>query len=231
MKYLIVNGDDFGACRGINRGILEAHQSGILTSTSLLVNTPWSEEAAALSRSAPKLSVGLHVDLVAGESGPPTGAMLRAALAEQLSVFDRLMGRLPTHLDSHRNIHRDPRLLPGFLALAHEYGMPLREHSPVRHFSKFYGRWAGETHPEQIDIVSLVRMLATEIGEGITELMCHPGHIDPGYSSSYSAEREIELKTLCDPIVRRVLARESIQLINYHEAARILESASATGRL
>jgi len=74
-------------------------------------------------------------------------------------------------------------------------------------------------------------MLATEIGEGITELMCHPGHIDPGYSSSYSAEREIELKTLCDPIVRRVLARESIQLINYHEAARILESASATGRL
>ena len=42
MKCLIVNGDDFGASRGINRGILEAHRSGILTSTSLLVNTPWS---------------------------------------------------------------------------------------------------------------------------------------------------------------------------------------------
>jgi chitin disaccharide deacetylase len=231
MKCLIVNGDDFGASRSINRAILEAHQSGILTSTSLLVNTPWSEEAAALSRSAPKLSVGLHFDLPAGGSGPPGNTTLRTALAEQLSVFRTLMGRLPTHLDSHRNIHRDPRLLPEFVALAHEYGMPLREHSPVRHFSKFYGRWAGETHPEQIDVVSLVLMLATEIGEGITELMCHPGYIDPGYSSSYSAEREIELKTLCDPIVRRVLARESIQLINYHDAARMLESAGATGRL
>jgi predicted glycoside hydrolase/deacetylase ChbG (UPF0249 family) len=231
MKCLIVNGDDFGASRGINRGILEAHQSGILTSTSLLVNTSWSEEAAALSRNVPKLSVGLHVDLLAGDSGPPGGTTLRTALAEQLSVFRTLMGRLPTHLDSHRNIHRDPRLLPGFIAFAHEYGMPLREHSPVRHFSKFYGRWGGETHPEQIDVVSLVRMLATEIGEGITELMCHPGYIDPGYSSSYSAEREIELKTLCDPIVRRVLTRDSIQLINYHDAARMLESAGATERL
>jgi len=46
MKYLIVNGDDFGASHGINRGIIEAHQQGILTSTSLLVSTPWSEEAA-----------------------------------------------------------------------------------------------------------------------------------------------------------------------------------------
>ncbi|PYR01516.1 MAG: hypothetical protein DMF97_07400, partial [Acidobacteria bacterium] len=35
MKYLIVNADDFGASSGINRGILEAHQRGILTSTSL----------------------------------------------------------------------------------------------------------------------------------------------------------------------------------------------------
>ena len=40
MKYLIVNGDDFGASRGINRGILEAHQDGILTSTSLFVDRP-----------------------------------------------------------------------------------------------------------------------------------------------------------------------------------------------
>jgi predicted glycoside hydrolase/deacetylase ChbG (UPF0249 family) len=27
-KFLIVNADDFGASRGINRGILEAHQCG-----------------------------------------------------------------------------------------------------------------------------------------------------------------------------------------------------------
>ncbi len=38
VKYLIVNADDFGASRGINRGIAEAHTTGIVTSTSLMVN-------------------------------------------------------------------------------------------------------------------------------------------------------------------------------------------------
>jgi len=63
MRYLIVNGDDFGASPAINRGIMEAHLHGILTSTSLLVKTEWAEEAAALSNAAPDLSVGLHVDM------------------------------------------------------------------------------------------------------------------------------------------------------------------------
>jgi chitin disaccharide deacetylase len=229
MRCLIVNGDDFGASRGINLGIMEAHRSGVLTSASLLVNTPWSHEAAALSRNAPEMSVGLHVDIEAGESGPPTSA-LRAILGKQLSSFQRLMGRLPTHLDSHRNIHRDPRLLPSFVALGLEFGMPLRGHSSIHHLSKFYGQWGGETHPEQIDTVSLARMLATEIGEGITELMCHPGYIDAGYRTSYSVEREIELRTLCDPIVRRSLVRESIQLISFHNVARILACTSPRGK-
>ena len=68
MKYLIVNGDDFGLSPGVNRGILEAHRYGVLTSASLLVDTPWSEEAARLSHTAPALSVGLHAQL------SPTGA-------------------------------------------------------------------------------------------------------------------------------------------------------------
>ena len=32
MKSLIINGDDFGASPGINRGVIEAHEKGILTS-------------------------------------------------------------------------------------------------------------------------------------------------------------------------------------------------------
>ena len=63
MKYLIVNADDFGASHGINRGIVDAHQRGILTSTSLLVDTPWSQDAASLTHTNPDLSVGLHVHL------------------------------------------------------------------------------------------------------------------------------------------------------------------------
>src|SRR5881628_541426 len=180
MIYLIVNADDFGASRGVNRGILEAHKHGILTSTSLLVTTPWAEEAAELSLTAPDLSVGLHVDL--GNNIDPlaadSGRRLSEELLAQFDRFRRLMGRPPTHLDSHHNTHRQPRALPHFLELSREHGLPLREHSPVHYFSKFYGQWGGETHLEQISAGNLVRMFETEIEEGVTELSCHPGYVD-----------------------------------------------------
>ena len=56
MKYLIVNADDFGASAGINRGILEAHERGVLTSTSLMVNMPAVGEAVRSRRDYPELS-------------------------------------------------------------------------------------------------------------------------------------------------------------------------------
>jgi predicted glycoside hydrolase/deacetylase ChbG (UPF0249 family) len=221
MKYLIVNGDDFGVSRGINRGIVEAHHHGILTSTSLVVDMPWSEEAAWLSRALPDLGIGLHVK-VTNEGREPAMDLTdadncRAELHRQFCRFEELMGRPPTHLDSHHNVHRDARLLPHFLDLARQYGLPLREHSPVRYFSKFYGRWGGETHPEQISVEGLLRLVETNVREGFTELSCHPGYVDPDFQSDYSIEREIELRTLCDPIIRTALAEQHIQLVSFRD--------------
>lgn len=226
MKYLIVNADDFGASRGINHGIVEAHRHGILTSTSLMVDMPGSEEAAVMSRAVSELSVGLHVHL-ARKGDEPTYLSgdnddCRAELYRQLSRFQKLMGRAPTHLDSHHNIHRQPRLLPHFLDLARQYGLPLREHSPVRYFSKFYGQWGGKTHLEQIGVESLTRMLENDVQEGITEISCHPGYVDSDFSSGYSAEREAEVRTLCDPSIRQILAVQSIQLVNYRDLVEVL---------
>ena len=219
MKYLIVNGDDFGASHGINRGIIAAHRQGILTSTSLLVTLPCSEEAARLGRAVPELSVGLHVHLHSGGRGPtldrPDADSWRVELHRQCRRFEELMGRPPTHLDSHHNVHRDLRLLPHFLSVARHYGVPLREHCPVRYLSKFYGQWGGQTHLEQISVDSLLRIVESDVREGFTELSCHPGYVDPDFQSGYAIEREIELRTLCDPIVRAVLAEQQIQLVSF----------------
>ena len=226
MKYLIINGDDFGASRGINRGILEAHRRGILTSASLIINMQGSEEAAYLGRDLPDLSIGLHVNFTneGGEAVVDLADSDRcgAELQRQFRSFQVLMGRLPTHLDSHHNVHRDPRLLPRFLDLARRHGLPLREHSPARYFSEFYGQWDGATHLEQISVESLTRMLKTEVQEGFTELSCHPGYIDQDFRSVYSIEREAELRTLCDPRVREVLAERQIRLINFRDFGAIL---------
>jgi len=222
MKYLIVNGDDFGASPGINRGIMEAHLHGILTSTSLLVKTEWAKEAAALSSAAPDLSVGLHADLRSELREPALDSQrLRESLQWQFCRFEKLTGRPPTHLDSHHNDHRDPRALPHLLELARKHGLPLREHSPVQYFSKFYGQWAGQTHFEQISAEKLTMMIKMEIGDGVTELSCHPGYVDANHPTSYHIEREAELRTLCDPRIRRVLVEQAIRLISYHDFAKL----------
>src|SRR5207253_10930953 len=120
----------------------------ILTGTSLMVRAPWSEEAASLSRGAPELSVGLHVDLRISEIAPRL--RLLDELREQFRRFQELIGRAPTHIDSHHNVHRDRAARPVFIEFAGQRGLPLREHSSVRYFSQFYGQWGGQTHLEQI---------------------------------------------------------------------------------
>jgi len=225
VRYCIVNGDDFGASPGIVRGILEANERGILTSTSLMVDMPASEIAAAAARGRAELGVGLHFDLGC-RGGRPDLAAVRGELRRQIERFLALMDAPPTHLDAHHNTQRLSDLLPCFQEIAARYGLPLREHSPVRYFPSFYGRWNGETHLEQISVEQLLRMLEHELGDGITELSCHPGYLDPAFTSDYGIEREAELRTLCDPALRAGLDRLGIQLIDYRDVPGITRAAS-----
>lgn len=66
MRRLIINADDFGLTAGVNRGIVEAHEHGVVTSATLMANGPAFEEAIALAQSRPRLGVGCHVVLVDG---------------------------------------------------------------------------------------------------------------------------------------------------------------------
>ena len=230
-KICIVNGDDFGASTGVNRGIIEAHVSGILTSASIMINMPGAEEAVNLSTENPGLSVGLHVNFT-NEGDPLIDITNIEAAQEELNkqyqLFVDLMGRPPSHIDSHHNIHRLPELSPLFLTLAEEQGIFLREHSPVRYYSNFYGQWEGESHPEHIGADQLINVLETEIQPGFTELACHPGYMPGEFISEYAGEREIELLSLCDQRVKQRVAELNIELMNYTQARALLESI-ATG--
>ncbi len=223
MKWLIINGDDFGASRGINRGIIQAHHDGILTSASLLVNGPASIEAAALARQHPGLSLGLHLELDAGDPDE-----VAVQCERQMAQFRELTGERPTHVDSHHAVHHDARVLPHVLALAQRAGAPVRGHSGARHLGKFYGRWGGVTHPEQIGVEGLLRLLDAEVREGVTELSCHPGYVEPGYRSNYLVERELELRTLCDPRVRQAIRDRGIRLMGFRDLLARSPAATLT---
>jgi predicted glycoside hydrolase/deacetylase ChbG (UPF0249 family) len=89
----------------------------------------------------------------------------------------------------------------------------------VRHIAKFYGRWDGEAHLEQISPGGLARIVEEEVKDGFNELCCHPGHMDDELVSSYTAERETELATLCDPGLADLLSERAIRLATFHEAS------------
>jgi chitin disaccharide deacetylase len=232
MRRLVANADDFGLCSGVNHGIVEAHQRGIVTSASLMVFMPGSGEAARLARELPTLSVGLHVSFRDARREPIVDlsdpVACRVALRAQLRRFTDLLDRPPTHVDSHHHVHLDPTLLPRFREVAEELGIPLRACTRVRYCSRFYGS-SGQRHPERLSVGSLVRILARDVRDGFTELGCHPGRADPQLAllSSYSVERELELRTLCDTRVRCFLDDCGIELISFAEVARLLDAAAS----
>src|SRR5215211_3045624 len=128
MKWLIVTGDDFGISRGINLGIIEAHRTGVVTSTSLMVNRPACEEAVAFARACPTLSLGIHLELDAVDP-----ADVPTEIERQNARFRELVGSAPTHVDTHHDTHRDPRVLSPLLDWGRRSGVPVRGHFGVRH--------------------------------------------------------------------------------------------------
>lgn len=65
---LIINGDDFGRSSGANRAIVRAHDEGVLTTASLMVNGNTAGQAVEMARARPRLGVGLHLTLACGRS-------------------------------------------------------------------------------------------------------------------------------------------------------------------
>ena len=127
MRALIVNADDFGLTAGINHGIAQAHEEGIVTSASLMTEQPAAEAAAAYARAHPDLSVGLHVDL--GEwkfEADEWRQLYERSQDGQLERFRELVGRDPTHLDSHQHVHLREPARSALIELAAELGVALR---------------------------------------------------------------------------------------------------------
>jgi chitin disaccharide deacetylase len=233
VTFLIVNADDFGYGAGVNRGVAEAHDRGLVTSAGLMVNAPGTEEAVSLAAARPRLSLGLHVNFTNEaqrlvEFDDPE--VCRAELQRQLDRFVELTGRLPSHIDSHQHVHRRRPCLPSFRELARRHGLPLRDEPPVTFKGGFYGQLEyGVPEPERVGLAALERILREELSGGIYELACHPAYYDAAMHYVYHREREQELATLCDPRLRALVSELQLRLISYHElpaAVKELESAS-----
>jgi predicted glycoside hydrolase/deacetylase ChbG (UPF0249 family) len=226
-RYLIVNADDFGQSHSVNQGIITAHERGIVTSASLMVRWPAAAEAAAYSRQHPNLSLGLHIDLgewayrgkqwVSLYQVVPSNdtTVVAEEVYRQLTTFRRLVGKNPTHIDSHQHRHLREPLRTVLTAVACELAVPLRHCSAGIHYcGDFYGQTAnGESFLDVISVGAMIHILGT-LPLGYTELGCHPG-IGNDLDTMYCSERSEEVKVLCDPRVRASITTMRIELCSF----------------
>lgn len=153
----------------------------------------------------------------------------------QIERFTKAAGRRPTHLDSHHHSSFfSPVLFRAMLELAKEYDVAIRfpfldevwgeleetaKHVPdlvkefnPRHPNKFIADFYddGATQEKLLSIIN-------NLGEGASEFMCHPGHVDDAFAkeSVYNFQRERELKILTGPAVKEVITANEIDLISF----------------
>ena len=157
---LLINADDLGYTVAINRTIVDLYRQGLLSSCSLLVNMPASQDALTGLRAYPDLGVGVHLNLTKGNPLLPAdqvptlvkaGAFwptkllfakaftrlikLQEVEAELRTQIEWVLARdlQPTHLDTHSHWHLFPDLRELVDRLGKEYQIPgMRQAIPRR---------------------------------------------------------------------------------------------------
>jgi len=154
LRQLVVNADDLGLTAGVNDGIFDAHDMGILTSASLFANAPATADAVRRARARSSLGVGAHLTLVDGTPTLPARSIptlvtgdgrfraswrpfIVACLQGRVSLGEvereltaqieqiRAMGISPTHLDAHKHVHLYPPVFAIVARLAARFGIPV----------------------------------------------------------------------------------------------------------
>jgi len=226
---LILNADDFGYDPAVTRGIVQSMREGVVSSTTMIVNSPHSAEAA---RDAKGLAIGLHLNLVRFEAVSTKqpldeqtnydAAFVERETHAQLDRLRALLGRDATHIDVHKHWHLKSDVLAGLAAAAKQRGLAVRSINDAQraelqrlgvHTNDAFLGDAG--HDAYWTVARWEEQLRLAPREGVVELMCHPGYRPSHLSSGYGEQRETELTTFLDPRARTALATLGLTLTSW----------------
>jgi predicted glycoside hydrolase/deacetylase ChbG (UPF0249 family) len=213
-RTLIVNADDFGLTGGVSRGILEAYRTGIVTSTTVIVNRPI-HPALVEELLASRLGVGLHLNLTLGSPVSDPGRVpslvgvqgtfmrdprevasraskdeARIELGTQIDVFRKLTGRFPTHLDTHHHVGCHQPILDLVLDFAAAIKVPVRSQDDQvrtaarRKKLRTPDHFVGDAGAEPYWTADRVLDQLASLPAGVTEAMTHPGRYDEDLAGS-----------------------------------------------
>ncbi len=253
MRRLIINADDLGYDPAVDQGLLRAMREGVVTSATFLVNTPFSAAAAEAARG---LAVGLHLNLARGRPLSPafplrllqdgafaevrartlSARVVEAETRAQLARAEQLLGRRPTHVDVHKHLHRHAAVLEGLAAAAGAWGLPVRAlDGPMRAVLHARGlatpdAFLGEAGTDAYWTLARFLAVVQALGEGTTEVMCHPGEVPSHVQSGYAAQRRVELDTFTAPEARAALERAQVRLVDFRALGSPQPGAASSTR-
>jgi len=232
---IIFNADDYGFSKGINLGIIDAYENGVVRSATMMANMPGFEHGVSLWKSSAGLKIGAHLVLTTGPSlgGPyktitdnagnflnQTVIVQRArALELDLSEIKKeftlqieriLAAGVPiTHFDGHHHVHSLPGVIDVVIKLAKKYGVTVRafDNTLVDCPGILPPAFDGTFYGEAATLGHLEHILSNCSED--TEIMCHPGYVD-GYlysRSTYNICRVKELLVLTDPQAKALVEK------------------------
>lgn len=217
MKKVIINADDFGYCKSINRGILEAIKNGVVTSTSVMVYGNAVSEAVEL-KNMKNISIGLHLHMQEIFPNP------QEEFDKQIEIFTKLLGKSPDHIDVHKPRSSNMELLiPLLEKYSKENNIPVRELGHAKSIKDFFGINVKDDRgidPRRVGVENLLNILGNLEG-GVSEIMTHVGYSDDELRSmsSYNDARELELQTLTDSrIIEYFDKTNDLELVNWKTA-------------
>jgi chitin disaccharide deacetylase len=154
----------------------------------------------------------------------------------QIERFIKAAGRKPTHLDSHHHSsYFSPELFRTMLELAREYNCAIRYpfteiYQEIEEAGKHAADLMMEFNPRRPEIFlskfyddgatpEVLFNIINNLGNGTSELMCHPGHVDEAFAkeSAYNFQRAREFQILTDPSVKQAIQANGIELINFSQ--------------
>ena len=203
--HLIVRLDDIGFCHGVNEAFEKVANEGVVSAVSVIVNTPWLDEAVEILKEHPEISVGLHTCLNSEWTPYKWGSVLPAK--EVPSLVDQWGNFFPSRklfMDNKPDLNEFEKELRAQLNLAIAKGLNLSymDHhmsaaveTPAMQeifegLAKEYGlaisRWFGETQADSIYSVTpeakadiLVENINKLEKPGTYLLVCHIGTNNP----------------------------------------------------
>ena len=235
MKVLVVNADDLGLCQGVNEGILETVRNATVSAVSAFSLPGFDFDPKPFLDMGVK--VGIHFSLNFGSPVSPPNKIpslledkvfktsgtqnqdmheIRLELLAQYEFFMRKTGIPPSHMNFHKHLNESlPAVHEAALEISERFSLPMRSKSrqsrqEIRSRGiKTNDHFLGDVSKEPYWTMARLEKELSDLPDGVTELMCHPGrNVGKIPGLWYLEQRDTETDTFTSDEAKKLILEQ-----------------------